>query len=66
MTGRVVRLFLFSIFRNFCEERNLLVRKGFPTLRARLHIRFFDPVHVDLCWGGDPQKVLYRLRSIEV
>ena len=48
MTGRVVRISLSSTFRDFGEERDLLVRKVFPTLRARLQNRFVDPVHVDL------------------
>lgn len=51
MSGRVVRIFLSSTFRDFGEERDLLVRKVFPTLRAKLQSRFVDLVDVDLRWG---------------
>lgn len=36
MTQRTLRLFLSSTFRDFGEERDLLVRQVFPALRARL------------------------------
>ena len=51
MSGRVVRIFLSSTFRDFGEERDLLVRRLFPTLRARLQSRFVDLIDVDLRWG---------------
>ena len=51
MPARVVRIFLSSTFRDFGEERDLLVRKVFPTLRAKLQSRFVDLVDVDLRWG---------------
>ena len=51
MTPRTVRLFLSSTFRDFGEERDLLVRKVFPALRARLKDRFVELVDVDLRWG---------------
>ena len=51
MTDRVIRIFLSSTFRDFGEERDLLVRKVFPTLRAKLQSRFVDLVDVDLRWG---------------
>lgn len=51
MTNRVIRVFLSSTFRDFGEERDLLVRKVFPTLRAKLQSRFVDLVDVDLRWG---------------
>ena len=51
MSGRVVRIFLSSTFRDFGEERDLLVRQLFPTLRARLQSRFVDLIDVDLRWG---------------
>jgi len=51
MTHRVIRVFLSSTFRDFGEERDLLVRKVFPTLRAKLQSRFVDLVDVDLRWG---------------
>ena len=51
MAGRVVRIFLSSTFRDFGEERDLLVRKVFPSLRAKLQSRFVDLVDVDLRWG---------------
>jgi hypothetical protein len=40
MTTRSIRLFLSSTFRDFGEERDLLVRQVFPALRARLKDRF--------------------------
>ena len=46
-----VRIFLSSTFRDFGEERDLLVRRLFPTLRARLQSRFVDLIDVDLRWG---------------
>ena len=48
---RTVRLFLSSTFRDFGEERDLLMRKVFPALRARLKDRFVELVDVDLRWG---------------
>ena len=34
--SRTVRVFLSSTFRDFAEERDLLVRKGFPELRRQI------------------------------
>jgi hypothetical protein len=51
MGSRSVRIFLSSTFRDFGEERDLLVRKVFPALRARLKDRFVELVDVDLRWG---------------
>jgi nephrocystin-3 len=51
MLGRVIRIFLSSTFRDFGEERDLLVRKVFPALRAKLQSRFVDLIDVDLRWG---------------
>jgi nephrocystin-3 len=48
---RTIRLFLSSTFRDFGEERDLLVRQVFPALRARLNDRFVELVDVDLRWG---------------
>ncbi len=48
---RTARIFLSSTFRDFGEERDLLVRKVFPGLRARLKDRFVELVDVDLRWG---------------
>ena len=50
-TSRSVRVFLSSTFRDFGEERDLLVRRVFPGLRARLRDRLVDLVDVDLRWG---------------
>ncbi len=50
-TSRTVRLFLSSTFRDFGEERDLLVRQVFPALRAKLRDRFVELVDVDLRWG---------------
>jgi tetratricopeptide (TPR) repeat protein len=49
--SRSIRIFLSSTFRDFGEERDLLVRKVFPALRARLKERFVELVDVDLRWG---------------
>jgi nephrocystin-3 len=49
--SRTVRIFLSSTFRDFSEERDLLVRRVFPALRARLKDRFVELVDVDLRWG---------------
>jgi nephrocystin-3 len=49
--SRSVRIFLSSTFRDFGEERDLLVRRVFPSLRARLKDRFVDLVDIDLRWG---------------
>lgn len=51
MKSRSVRIFLSSTFRDFGEERDLLVRRVFPALRARLKDRFVELVDVDLRWG---------------
>ena len=48
---RTVRIFLSSTFRDFGEERDLLVRTVFPALRSRLKDRFVELVDVDLRWG---------------
>jgi nephrocystin-3 len=49
--SRTARIFLSSTFRDFGEERDLLVRKVFPGLRSRLKDRFVELVDVDLRWG---------------
>ncbi|MBU3580451.1 tetratricopeptide repeat protein [Polynucleobacter sp. AP-Capit-er-40B-B4] len=51
MQNRSVRIFLSSTFRDYGEERDLLVRKVFPNLRAKLKDRFVELVDVDLRWG---------------
>lgn len=48
---RAIRLFLSSTFRDFGEERDLLVKRVFPALRAKLKDRFVELVDVDLRWG---------------
>ena len=48
---RTVRIFISSTFKDFGEERDLLVRKVFPSLRAKLKDRFVELVDVDLRWG---------------
>ena len=50
-SSRSVRVFLSSTFRDFGEERDLLVRKVFPGLRAKLKDRFVELVDVGLRWG---------------
>jgi nephrocystin-3 len=49
--SRTARIFLSSTFRDFGEERDLLVRRVFPALRARLRDRLVELVDVDLRWG---------------
>jgi nephrocystin-3 len=48
---RTLRIFLSSTFRDFGEERDLLVKRVFPALRARLRDRFVELVDIDLRWG---------------
>ena len=50
--SRTVRVFLSSTFRDFGEERDLLVRQVFPALRAKLKTRMVELVDVDLRWVG--------------
>ena len=54
--ARTIRVFLSSTFRDFGEERDLLVRRVFPSLRARLKDRCVDLVDVDLRWGITAQE----------
>jgi tetratricopeptide (TPR) repeat protein len=49
--NRTVRVFLSSTFRDFAEERDLLVRKVFPELRRKCRERQVELVDVDLRWG---------------
>ena len=49
--SRTIRIFLSSTFRDFGEERDLLVKRVFPALRSRLKDRFVELVDVDLRWG---------------
>lgn len=51
MDSRTVRVFLSSTFRDFSEERDLLVRKVFPELRRKCRERQVELVDVDLRWG---------------
>jgi tetratricopeptide (TPR) repeat protein len=51
VNSRTVRIFLSSTFRDFGEERDLLVKRVFPALRAKLKDRFVELVDVDLRWG---------------
>jgi WD40 repeat protein len=50
-SSRTVRVFLSSTFRDFVEERDLLVRKVFPELRRKCRERQVELVDVDLRWG---------------
>ena len=50
-SSRTVRVFLNSTFRDFAEERDLLVKKIFPELRRRCRERQVELVDVDLRWG---------------
>ena len=49
--SRVIRVFLSSTFRDFGEERDLLVKKVFPELRRLCRQRQVELVEVDLRWG---------------
>jgi tetratricopeptide (TPR) repeat protein len=49
--SRTIRVFISSTFRDFAEERNLLVRKVFPELRRKCRERQVELVDVDLRWG---------------
>ena len=49
--ARQIRVFLSSTFRDFMEERDLLVKQVFPSLRRRAQERGVDVVDVDLRWG---------------
>lgn len=51
MDSRTIRIFLSSTFRDFGEERDLLVKKVFPALRSKLKDRFVELVDIDLRWG---------------
>lgn len=54
--SRTVRVFLSSTFRDFMEERDLLVRKVFPELRRRCRQRQVELIEVDLRWGITEQE----------
>ncbi len=54
--NRTVRIFLSSTFRDFDDERRLLVQEVFPALRERLRSRFVELVDVDLRWGIPPEE----------
>jgi tetratricopeptide (TPR) repeat protein len=49
--ARIVRVFLSSTFRDFMEERDLLVKQVFPELRRKSRERGVEVVDVDLRWG---------------
>jgi len=49
--SRQIRVFLSSTFRDFMEERDLLVKQVFPRLRKRAQERGVEVVDVDLRWG---------------
>ncbi|MFM1831697.1 MAG: hypothetical protein RLZZ461_13, partial [Planctomycetota bacterium] len=40
--SRVVRVFISSTFRDFAEERDLLMKQVFPELRRRARDRFVE------------------------
>jgi len=56
VNSRTVRVFLSSTFRDFMEERDLLVRKVFPELRRKCRARQVELVEVDLRWGITEQE----------
>ena len=50
-TSRVARIFISSTFKDFGDERDILVKKIFPALRSRLKDRHVELVDIDLRWG---------------
>ena len=48
---RIIRVFLSSTFRDFMEERDLLVKQVFPEQRRKARERGVEVVDVDLRWG---------------
>lgn len=55
--SRVIRVFLSSTFRDFGEERDLLVKKVFPLLRRLCRERQVDLVDIDLRWGITEEEI---------
>ena len=51
VSSRTIRIFISSTFRDFTQERDLLVRKVFPELRRRCRERQVELIDVDLRWG---------------
>lgn len=49
--SRSVRIFISSTFRDFGEERDLLIKRVFPELRRRARDRLVEVIGVDLRWG---------------
>ncbi|MEB3276068.1 MAG: tetratricopeptide repeat protein, partial [Cyanobacteriota bacterium] len=49
--SRQIRVFLSSTFRDFMQERDLLVKQVFPRLRKQAQERGVEVVDVDLRWG---------------
>jgi nephrocystin-3 len=50
-SSRTVRVFISSTFRDFAEERDLLIKKVFPELRRKCRERQVELIDVDLRWG---------------
>lgn len=50
-SSRTIRVFLSSTFRDFEDERELLVKKVFPELRRKCRARQVELIDVDLRWG---------------
>lgn len=48
---RTVRVFLSSTFRDMMPEREYLMKRVFPEIRAYCRSRFLELVEVDLRWG---------------
>ena len=55
--SRVIRVFLSSTFKDFAEERDLLVKKVFPELRRLCRERQVDLVDIDLRWGITEEEI---------
>jgi tetratricopeptide (TPR) repeat protein len=53
---RVIRIFVSSTFRDFNQERELLVRETFAKLRRRARERDVELVDIDLRWGITPEQ----------
>jgi len=64
-TSRQIRVFISSTFRDFMEERDLLVKQVFPSLRRRTQERGVEVVDVDLRWGTSQEQTISETHCIK-
>ena len=66
---KIVRIFISSTFRDFHNERDLLVTEVLPRLRSWCSLHWLHLVECDLRWGvstdSTQEILLNRLREIE-